>query len=42
LNPSAGRTASLDPPSSSVTPPASPTSHHRHRRNMSDTSAFTK
>lgn len=41
LNPSAGRTASLDPPSSS-TPPASPTSHHRHRRNMSDTSAFTK
>lgn len=42
LNPSAARTASLDPPSSSVTPPASPTSHHRHRRNMSDTSAFTK
>lgn len=42
LNPSAGRTASLDPPSSSVTPPPSPTSHHRHRRNMSDTSAFTK
>ena len=42
LNPCAGRTASLDPPSSSVTPPASPTSHHRHRRNMSDTTAFTK
>lgn len=42
LNPAAGRTASLDPPSSSVTPPPSPSSHHRHRRNMSDTSAFTK
>ena len=43
LNPTASRTASLDPPSSSVTPPASPVPHHRqHRRNMSDTSAFNK
>ena len=43
LNPAASRTASLDPPSSSVTPPSSPTPHHRqHRRNMSDTSAFSK
>lgn len=53
LNPSAGRTSSLDPPPSSVSPPDSPTgasqqghcqSGHtqRHRRNMSDTTAFNK
>lgn len=41
LNPAAGRTASLDPPT--VTPPDSPAEFHfRHRRNVSDTSAFTK
>lgn len=41
LNPAAGRTASLDPPT--VTPPDSPAEFHfRHRRNMSDTSAFNK
>lgn len=42
LNPSTGRTASLDPPSSE-TPSPSPTLPPRgHRRNMSDTSAFNK
>lgn len=42
LNPSTGRTASLDPPSSE-TPSPSPTLPSRgHRRNMSDTSAFNK
>ena len=41
LNPAAGRTASLDPPT--VTPPQSPAEFHfRHRRNVSDTSAFNK